>query len=186
MDELARYVQVATEDARNCEEQLAAARRILSFSYLQDQCSYDIPKLIATIDPAAVLFPDLIAERIAAANDSEYYAYSRIASVYPLGSPAWRVIARPVLERADREFDEEKKRSRYASLEEPWSRFGSGPAGVVPDACFDAVRRAKQLLDGETDPLFKPYWEYKLRNEEASLRFEEEHVRRYKEEESDL
>lgn len=139
---------------------------------------YELPSILRDVDPEGLLIPREVAKRLSSTKTTEVVRrLTRIAGAYPLGGPAWRTIAKPVVVRAIRSGIEGERRSLFSSLMDRGSRSWSGTPGEVPELFISEVQSARKKLESETETEFIPFWEWHLEGAEAELRDQEERAK---------
>ena len=139
---------------------------------------YYLPEIFRDVDPEGLLIPTEVTTRLANVTSADdMWWLARIAGAYPMGSSAWRTIAKSVILGAVRSGSDEERRSLFNALTDHGPRFWRGTPGEVPQTFVSGVESARQLLESETDTEFRPFWEWHLAVAEAELREQEEQAK---------
>lgn len=137
-----------------------------------------LPRLLLSVDPEGLVVPREVANRLrATSSPDELRRLARIAGGYAIGSPPWRTIAQPLVERAGREPRLPERRRLFSSLMPRGVRMWRATPGDVPQEFIDDVQHAQELLDAETDTAFRALWEWHLQLAKAELRREGEEAK---------
>lgn len=159
----------------------ALIRELLDFQGMQNTVGYHLNEILRDVDPHGLLVSEEVAKRIRAAEDTKSIArIAELAETYADVTAAWRTIAKPVLERAAKS-DEADRRSLYRAIAESGVRSWTGTHGEVPEVFISKVKSAKKRLEEETDEAFRPYWEWRLQIAEAELREQEQKAKEERE-----
>jgi hypothetical protein len=172
--QLSRYVTAVSEDDRDERGKVTAVDLLVGFAADTGTVGYHLPEILRDIDPAGALVPDAVARRVSATTDvQDVWRLARVAGGYRVGGLAWKVIARSIMERAAGLADDER-RSLFSALRRHGPRSWSGRVGEVPQVFIGAAQVARSLLESETDPGLRPFWEWNVAVADAELRQAEE------------
>ncbi|MEW6742177.1 MAG: hypothetical protein AB1486_05420 [Planctomycetota bacterium] len=175
---LSRYVTQVSSAQINDPEITQAVEALIDLVLDRGTVGYHMPEILRDVDPHGLVVPGEVAQRLSRAADAEeVWGLDRIAGAYPLGGPAWRTIARPVVVCAAHLGNEEERRSLFTALTDHGPRSWSRLPGEVPEVFVSAVQSARALLESETDAELRPFWQWYLELTEAELRGQEERAK---------
>jgi len=171
---ISSYVARATSERMNDPDLTRALGSLIDLVSNDGTIGYRLPEVLSDVDPEGLFVPHEVARRVRSEPVPETVRrLARIARAYALGGPSWRLIARPVLERAATS-SERARRSLFAALSDRGIRSWSSRVGEVSEVQVGAVDDARRALESEADVHFTPFWEWMLARAEAELRDEEE------------
>jgi hypothetical protein len=151
---------------------------LLKFISNARSLNFYLPDIIKDVDPHGRLVPQLIAIQIEQLGDVDaMQRLARASSAFTIGSTAWKTIARPVLKRACSTGSVDERIALFSSLAFRRSRAWAGVPGEVPAIFKLEVESTRTRLDAETEPAFRPFWEWQLECAVAELRNQEEEAK---------
>jgi hypothetical protein len=155
-------------------DELAAIAGLMGFADADWTIEYHLPELLASLDPHGRAVAEIVVNHI---NDAlmtstvdALVGYSRFASRYSERSTAWRRIAVAACQRIEalRLGDEDRRRVYSSMLFNGVESWGGSPKDLHP-RWQDAVDSAKKALDEETESVLRPFWQWRLENEQRQL-----------------
>jgi hypothetical protein len=156
-------VQPISESNYESDEVRMGVSELLELASDRGATGYFLPDVLSVIDPSGLVVPAKVAQRLLAAVDrEEARALAKLAGAYPVGSAPWRTIARPAIRYAMDSRALSDPRSIFSALTGERSRSWTNAMGEVAAVIVSAVVEAKRKLEDETDPDFKPFWEWHL------------------------
>lgn len=174
---LSRFVSSLSQDGGIDPDSRTAIQKLLDLVSDTGSVGYHLHEILGDVDPHGCVVPEEVARRFAQASDLESaWRVARIGGAFPVGTQAWRIIAKSVLSRAEN-ADRKERMSLYSALIEHGPKSWSGTPGEVPSIFKSAVESARQHLEAETDPVFRSFWKWRLSCAEADLRDEEERAK---------
>jgi hypothetical protein len=138
-----------------------------------------LPPYLLDIDPDGLVLPQQIAGQINMVGKTSLDGLlhlARLASVYSLGSDAWKIISKPAIILAN-QMDEKERRMVYSELLDHGSKVYSTNFGEVAVLFREERDAAKVFLEAEPDPEQKQFWEWYHARTEAQLKIEEEEAK---------
>lgn len=174
--QLADWVTPITPDDVAKPEITASVAALVDFATDERSIGYYIDKILQAVDPKGLMVPAEVVRRLDGPIEySKLRRLARVAKAYPVNSEMWRVIARPFLERAPN-LERSERSDLFNILDERITSW-SGRPGEVPPVFVAAVEKAKDRLETEADPVFRPLWERELKVAEADLKSQEEEAK---------
>ena len=164
----------------SCKNTKCAFQKLLDYnSNVEELLHYNLPKIVATLDPLGIFIPKMICEKI---QNKEFLCdllegipkeceWTRYARHYRINSEPWRKIAKFSCKIASKKLNHEKKYI-FSDLLGDVSATFKGTPGEVPTYFYDKVRRAETDLNRETDPNIKEFMQWRLDIEKRYLKEE--------------
>ncbi len=171
---ISRFVNPIGQDRNIDADSSAAVHALLNFVSDTGSVGYYLHEILRDVDPHGRIVPTEVARRFTETdNQDTAHRLGQIGGGFVLNTPAWRTIAKPVLDRAAN-ADEEERGSLYSALTNHGSRSLVRRLGEVPAIFASEVESARQRLNAETDGDFRPFWEWCLTVAKGKLRSQEE------------
>jgi hypothetical protein len=174
---LSKYVKsITSADVTDVAVQ-DAVRAIIDIGADHGTVGYYLPEVLCEVDPEGLVVPAEVAKRLTVAAGLEGVRRgARIGGAYVVGSPPWRTIAKAALA-STAAASSEARRALCEALGERGIRSFSGMPGEVPEIFVAAVNNARAALNAEADADLQPFWEWRLADAEADLRYEQERAK---------
>lgn len=143
-----------------------AIAALIDYGYSQELVPYGLMELLTELDPDGLVIPQLVAAKLTslqatAETLSEIATWAEFASEYPVGMPAWRLIAEAActlvsgLPRGDRE-------QVYWKLFRHRGGVWSAPPGEVASKWTSAVAAAEEILKQEPAGCLRSVFQWHL------------------------
>jgi hypothetical protein len=174
---LSQYTQPVTGQNVGDAALVGAVESLADLAVDDATVGYHLPSIVRDIDPEGLLVPAAVARRVPSADDAGLWRLARLASAYPIGSAAWRVIAKAVMARGRGTTGSDERSELFNLLSDRGMRSWSGTLGEVPAIFVTAVQQARERLESESDRQLLPLWEWQLKIAEAELREQEERAK---------
>jgi hypothetical protein len=171
---LGQYVEPVRPGVTDPAELRAVLSELLDLVDDQGTVGYRLNEILHDVDPNGLILADIIAERIRNATSESVWPYLRLARSYVVNTTAWRTIALPAIELAEKYETIEERNSVFATISNPGVRTWGGKPGEVGAIFITAVDTARQYRDNEKDRRFLVLWNWYVGIAEAELELEQE------------
>ena len=159
----------------NCDERNAYSE-IIKIALCKD-APYRIESEIVKIDPEnRCLGKIVVQEFISAQSDDEKLHFAGIAGYLKDDSPAWNEISAEVCKYA-KKMPKKEKHQFWSALSWKGVEVYTCAYGYVPKKFYDDANHFRKMLEEETLPERKEYWQWKLDFAERLLKDEEQRAK---------